>query len=952
MKIDKKKYRMLDNMIKNMVLQELRELNEGSLQDKVGELVKDLSAEEYEVFAFDNDIDTEDANEMQEFIESLSNKEAKDIIKQLDEVRELNEGSLQDKVWDEISGMSINAYANVEAEFGINDANEMQEFIENMPDRDARKLLNLIKKKMFEGKLNLSEMQMVNKKTGKDVTKHVLAYMEKKITKKEFEELTGLSKEKLKVSEGRLNEFTDQEILGYLIKSKAVAKKNRQPGLVRNLQKHIKNLEKKIKLSKTIPVNEAGSDPMSDLLQSFEKAMTDKAKYAEIVAELEGAADWVKPKLLQMADEVIPEKVDGVLELIDELENDLVTPEDLNAPFNKDVLIQQFKDFIKVTEFAIETIKKHVNESVDEGNSDLTYSQASSLGKFDNAIKKHVEDNYSDLAYGNPKTNILGRLGHELSKASMKKIATVAKKFNDKVLAKLVKASIDAHKKLGIKLESVDEGIGQDLADKYVAKLRQEFRKLNDDELDEFRKTIAKAFDLKESVNEARLTKGHGVAVDKVLSKTIKSFDSVVLDKKKDALIVNYTNFSDRAKVAKAVTGLGYTYDNDGRSTNAPRGIIGVGGTNWMSFIKESVNEGQNDIKNQLVSFLEFLNNNHYLKVDIEQDARSITTKYLKTISNPLRKNRGGIKNEQLVLFLKWLKDYETILHPNVKGQERSVAAKFLKEGVVQEGMMDRLGDFMYKANARMFPKMTADRFFLMFRQHNLDIRDTLTKAYVDNTLPTERVKREFYALLKGLKESVNEAKQPKEKDLSIINKARAKAALRQIKKGKRDDGLGKFTDRLFGVTPSGEVQQISNEKDINMYKKFGLAEAFIEERVNEESDINDPVLVAARAARERWARQKAADSIPPAKKAAIQRAYDMIMDLRLTAVDFEKEMQSIKDQINQLLNDMEQEAEPEGGPVADRYGKELDRLENDYALILRQYNGIKHKIERLDGAF
>ena len=60
----------------------------------------------------------------------------------------------------------------------------------------------------------------------------------------------------------------------------------------------------------------------------------------------------------------------------------------------------------------------------------------------------------------------------------------------------------------------------------------------------------------------------------------------------------------------------------------------------------------------------------------------------------------------------------------------------------------------------------------------------------------------------------------------------------------------------------------------------------------------------------------------------------------------------AIKDEINQLLNDMEQEAEPEGGPIADRYGKELERLENEYALILRQYNGIKHKIERLDGAF
>jgi len=51
-------------------------------------------------------------------------------------------------------------------------------------------------------------------------------------------------------------------------------------------------------------------------------------------------------------------------------------------------------------------------------------------------------------------------------------------------------------------VDQMTEGKGQDLADKYVAKLRSEFRKLNDDELDEFRETIAQALDLKESVNE------------------------------------------------------------------------------------------------------------------------------------------------------------------------------------------------------------------------------------------------------------------------------------------------------------------------------------------------------------------------------------------------------------------------------------------------------------------
>ena len=46
------------------------------------------------------------------------------------------------------------------------------------------------------------------------------------------------------------------------------------------------------------------------------------------------------------------------------------------------------------------------------------------------------------------------------------------------------------------------EGKGQDLADKYVAKLRSEFKNLSDDELNEFRKAIAEAFDLRWLVYE------------------------------------------------------------------------------------------------------------------------------------------------------------------------------------------------------------------------------------------------------------------------------------------------------------------------------------------------------------------------------------------------------------------------------------------------------------------
>ncbi len=52
---------------------------------------------------------------------------------------------------------------------------------------------------------SVNEMQVVNKKTGKDITKHVLDLLSGKIDKKKFEKLTGLKKESV-------NEADDHEV--------------------------------------------------------------------------------------------------------------------------------------------------------------------------------------------------------------------------------------------------------------------------------------------------------------------------------------------------------------------------------------------------------------------------------------------------------------------------------------------------------------------------------------------------------------------------------------------------------------------------------------------------------------------------------------------------------------------------------------------------------------------
>ena len=89
-------------------------------------------------------------------------------------------------------------------------------------------------------------------------------------------------------------------------------------------------------------------------------------------------------------------------------------------------------------------------------------------------------------------------------------------------------------------------------------------------------------------------------------------------------------------------------------------------------------------------------------------------------------------------------------------------------------------------------------------------------------------------------------------------------------------------------------------------------------ESVNE-MDMNDPVLVRMRA-------NKPSQDTDPTSFID----YDEALDLRQMKTELERER-------DQLYRDMEQEAEPEGGPIADRYGAELEALEDRIYKIGKQ---------------
>ena len=82
------------------------------------------------------------------------------------------------------------------------------------------------------------------------------------------------------------------------------------------------------------------------------------------------------------------------------------------------------------------------------------------------------------------------------------------------------------------------------------------------------------------------------------------------------------------------------------------------------------------------------------------------------------------------------------------------------------------------------------------------------------------------------------------------------------------------------------------------------------------EMDMNDPVMMKIRAAKMK------------ADKLAKMRAANAGDDGNDKFFDNAKKIAFLKKERAQLMRDMEQEAEPEGGPIADEYGSKLNRID------------------------
>jgi len=127
------------------------------------------------------------------------------------------------------------------------------------------------------------------------------------------------------------------------------------------------------------------------------------------------------------------------------------------------------------------------------------------------------------------------------------------------------------------------------------------------------------------------------------------------------------------------------------------------------------------------------------------------------------------------------------------------------------------------------------------------------------------------------------------------------------------------------------EVTDLENGK----VRLFAVSDDFIDMKGDEfgdfglpgnlqEIDMNDPVLVKMRAAKSANKKaDKEIDNIKRMNPKADRKSLDMI-----------KQIGMLQKEREQLMRDMEQEAEPEGGPIADMYGAKLNRIDSKIAKL------------------
>jgi len=139
-------------------------------------------------------------------------------------------------------------------------------------------------------------------------------------------------------------------------------------------------------------------------------------------------------------------------------------------------------------------------------------------------------------------------------------------------------------------------------------------------------------------------------------------------------------------------------------------------------------------------------------------------------------------------------------------------------------------------------------------------------------------------------------------------------------------DGIG-YTDEAPGLTP----KEITGK-----YKSSGYGD------LKEALDYNDPILVKARAAKMEREKELAKPKRRPLYGKQRQKVEDDIWQIS-------QDLENLYSDRDQLLIDMEQEAEPEGGPIADEYGDKLNKIDDQIQKLITKRGKLEMRLDEIE---
>ena len=162
-----------------------------------------------------------------------------------------------------------------------------------------------------------------------------------------------------------------------------------------------------------------------------------------------------------------------------------------------------------------------------------------------------------------------------------------------------------------------------------------------------------------------------------------------------------------------------------------------------------------------------------------------------------------------------------------------------------------------------------------------------------------------------------------------------------------------KINDEMFKFRHSMGIKTLTNkDKELkskveklamvifDLQKEMRLA-GLTESKVNEATDMNDPVLMAFRATRKEFPKLK------PAKTKSRRLSFDKYMNLLDSQTDIDQDIKDKAQEMAQTFRDMEQEAEPEGGKLADKYSSIMMKQEKEYAKLKAKKAKIDARLEK-----